>query len=115
MMKTPPRVFTLFGPILAVIIIVITVSVAVTPARAQSPPRGQHWVGTWSTAQVALLPPESPGSAQAAGPQGQPVRVNDQTLRQVVRVSIGGSRIRVALSNTSGTEPRYVWLSTRPK
>ena len=108
MMKTPHRVFTLFGRILAVIVIVITASVAVTPARAQSPPHGQHWVGTWSTAQVALLPPESPDSAQAAGPQGQPVRVNDQTLRQVVRVSIGGSRIRVALSNTFGTEPLYV-------
>lgn len=53
------------------------------------------WVGTWGTAvqltEPANLPPE-PG-------------LDGNTLRQVVRVSIGGERLRVRFSNAFGTEP----------
>jgi hypothetical protein len=31
--------------------------------------------------------------------------VNNQTLRQIVRTSVGGSRVRVVLSNAFGTAP----------
>src|SRR5215212_2191891 len=62
----------------------------------------EHWVGTWATAGVA-------GAVQPA--QGQPGRgggraaFNDQTLRQIVHTSIGGSRARVVLTNAFGTRP----------
>ena len=50
----------------------------------------EHWVGTWATAVVA-----QPGLTAFA----------NQTLRQVVHVSLGGERVRVVLSNTYGTRP----------
>jgi lysophospholipase L1-like esterase len=34
-----------------------------------------------------------------------PTTVNDQTLRQIVHTSIGGSRVRIVLSNAFGTAP----------
>ena len=88
----------------------------------------ERWVGTWATALVARgLPPAPPaaapppsgltapappaGAAPAPGPGGggrlggPPVTVSNQTLRQIVRTSVGGSRVRVVLSNAFGTSP----------
>jgi lysophospholipase L1-like esterase len=51
-----------------------------------------HWVGTWTTPPVAQ------------GTMGNNVTgFNNQTLREIVHVSIGGSELRVRLSNTFGT------------
>jgi lysophospholipase L1-like esterase len=47
-----------------------------------------HWVATWGAAM------DSPGP-----------RLSDQTVRQVVRVSVGGSAVRVRLSNLFGAGP----------
>lgn len=92
-------------------------------ASAQSR-RSDHWVGTWATAVVGRPqpgaapqgpPPGPPPAANAGGPppagrQGgppgpPPLVVNNQTLRQIVHTSIGGSRVRVVLSNAFGTTP----------
>jgi lysophospholipase L1-like esterase len=62
------------------------------PAQAQ---RGNHWVGSWATSVYA---PEERNALPAAD-------LNDATLRQVVRVTLGGQRIRVRLSNATGTQP----------
>lgn len=54
-----------------------------------------HWVGTWAASQQLVEPhnmPPKPGLA-------------NNTLRQVVRVSIGGERIRLKLSNEYGNAP----------
>ncbi|NOT26130.1 MAG: SGNH/GDSL hydrolase family protein [Acidobacteria bacterium] len=63
---------------------------------------GEHWVTTWAT---ALVPRASqPSSASPTGQAAQPPpRFNNQTLRQIVRVSLGGEQVRVVLSNTFGT------------
>ena len=50
-------------------------------------PDKQHWVGTWATA---------PAPAEGAA-------LNNHTLRMNARVSIGGDRLRVRLSNAYGT------------
>jgi lysophospholipase L1-like esterase len=53
------------------------------------------WVGTWSTAPQLVEPgnlPPKPG-------------LSNNTLRQIVCVSIGGSRLRVRFSNEFGTSP----------
>jgi lysophospholipase L1-like esterase len=59
----------------------------------------------------------APAPAPAAGPGGggggrggfaPPATVTNQTLRQVVRTSIGGSKVRVVLSNAFGTAPIQV-------
>ena len=48
-----------------------------------------RWVGTWSA------------SPQAAS---RPVDLNGQTIRQIVHVSVGGTRVRVRLSNAYGSD-----------
>lgn len=56
-----------------------------------------EWVATWG---AAPLPP-----SVAAGPfPGSPKYAN-QTIRQVVRISAGGKRVRVRLTNEYGTKP----------
>jgi lysophospholipase L1-like esterase len=62
-------------------------------------------------APAAGAPPVGgPGAAAAAGGRGRggfppPTNVSNQTLRQIVHTSIGGTRLRVVLSNAFGTEP----------
>ena len=71
----------------------------------------EHWVGTWATAVVTRPQPPRPASGEqpatpaAGAPGAQPpaLSLNNQTLREVVHVSIGGSRVRVVLSNEFGT------------
>jgi lysophospholipase L1-like esterase len=62
------------------------------PAAAQD---GTHWVGTWASAQQ--IPEDRNLMAEAD--------MRDATLRQIVRVSIGGPRLRIRLSNAFGTQP----------
>jgi lysophospholipase L1-like esterase len=85
-----------------------------------------HWVGAWfasSTARVDPLPTPAPlrpdgpplvnpPAVLAVAPNqelkvgGQsPLHFNNQTLRQVARLSLGGSRLRVVLTNAFGTAP----------
>ena len=64
-----------------------------------------HWVATWTTALVArpaVLPPPAPNAAPVNPPVLTP---NNQTLRQIVRSSIAGTRARVVFANTFGTAP----------
>ena len=63
-------------------------------ALAQGRHTGMHWVGTWTTPPQA----QNPTAANAAS-------FNNQTVRLIVRTSIGGHQVRVRLSNTFGTQP----------
>jgi lysophospholipase L1-like esterase len=88
----------------------------VHPVRAQSG-GGNHWVGTWTTSLVGRpqfppapapaappAPTAAPGPGQAPVPSPAPfIQFNNQTLRQIVHTSIGGTRARVVLSNGFGT------------
>jgi lysophospholipase L1-like esterase len=52
-----------------------------------------RWVGTWSVSpQLAVVP----------------IRINGQTVRQIVHTSLGGERVRVRLSNAYGTSPLVI-------
>lgn len=77
---------------------------AVHPMLAQQS-GGEHWVGTWATAVVGR--PQNPmPPAQPAAPAPAPfMHFDNQTLRQIVHTSIGGSRVRVVLSNAFGIAP----------
>jgi len=69
-----------------------------------------HWVATWATAPqpAVVLAPPPPGS-NSPGPVFQDLKsFHDQTVRMVVRVSLGGRRIRVRLSNAQGRGPLKV-------
>lgn len=87
--------------------------------RAQGIPAGQHWVGTWGTALMARVPAgERPAPGHLAQPSDVPtnaavtqplqssaLQFSNQTLRQVVHVSLGGEQVRVVFSNRYGTTP----------
>ena len=68
---------------------------------AQRTPQ-DHWVATWATATVGR--PQNP-PVQANRPPQALVNFNNQTLRQVIHTSIGGSRARVVVTNEFGTYP----------
>ena len=82
-----------------------------------------RWVGTWSTATVGRPQTAPQGGGGGRGRGGPPpfmqnqcppnpapaapgfVHFTNQTLRQIVHTSVGGSRLRIVLSNSYGTEP----------
>jgi len=88
----------------------LTALLLLQPARAQ---QGNHWVGTWMVAHIGrpqtppvpATPPPAPGTTTAPAAPPAFMHFNNQTLRQIVRTSIGGSRARVVLSNAFGTAP----------
>lgn len=67
----------------------------IAAAPAQSKECAPAWVAAWASAQYkpvndAVLPPGT---------------LKDQTLRQIIRPSVAGDRLRVRLSNLAGTQP----------
>ncbi|MPQ55848.1 SGNH/GDSL hydrolase family protein [Duganella sp. FT27W] len=69
---------------------------ATAPGTASDP--GQHWVASWGTAQMV---PETANELPAAN-------WRDASIRQIVHLSLGGSEVRVRLSNAYGTAPLLV-------
>ena len=65
---------------------------------------GERWVATWSTAPH----PPFPGAEEVPDLPNQRLEFADQTLRQIVRASIGGRRVRLRLSNALGEAPLVV-------
>ncbi|GFE90041.1 GDSL-type esterase/lipase family protein [Steroidobacter agaridevorans] len=53
---------------------------------------GPRWVATWS------VPPMAHGSALGAGSRS----FDNQTVRQIIPITVGGSRVRIKLSNEYG-------------
>lgn len=76
------------------------------PALAQ-PSGDLHWVGTWATATVAR-DPRVETDFRGRRLSEPPLNFSDQTLRQIVRTTTSGSRVRVAVSNTFGSAPLSV-------
>jgi len=63
-------------------------------AGATGKPGGLRWIGTWATA------------AQPSDPTVQSYK--NQTLRLIVHTSIGGSKVRIKISNTYGDQPLVI-------
>lgn len=66
---------------------------------AMPPPAPIHWVASWSASAAPLRP-------EIASPP--PLWVDNQTLREIVHVSLGGPRVRVRLSNLFA--PGAAWV-----
>ena len=96
--------------------------VALTAAPVR--PAAEHWVATWGRAQQLLRGEGMPGGGRAAQPPATPPipppaaragsgrrfpappvpqALNNQTIRMVARVSLGGRRVRVRLSSAFNT------------
>jgi len=73
-----------------------------TPALAKAHRQPQitqsHWVGTWAASQ------QIPEPANSLAPED----LTDATLRQIVHLSLGGTELRVHLSNAFGTQPLHI-------
>lgn len=71
--------------------------VLISSAFAQKGP--DHWVATWTTPQPTIR-------AVAANPQAPAARgFNNQTVRMIVRTSIGGRRMRLRFASPFGATP----------
>lgn len=71
-------------------------------ASAPAASAAAGWQGAWAAAQ------HHPVSDGSSGPGWFRDGFANQSVRQVVRVSAGGSRVRIRLSNRFGTEPLHV-------
>lgn len=109
---------------LSAILVVLAISTLALVGQGGRP--AEHWVGAWATALV-VAPTQQPaaagrGQAPPPGPAAQPGQAppgpapapppvrsfNNQTLRLVLRPTLGGERVRVVLSNQFGTAPLVV-------
>ncbi len=81
----------LFSKFTALVILAITLSSASSHAQEHSDP---GWVTTWSA---------SPGTLPNS--EDQPEGIADQTLRLIAHTSVGGSSVRIRLSNVHGNKP----------
>jgi lysophospholipase L1-like esterase len=57
-----------------------------------------HWVASWASSQQLVEPSNSLA----------PADIRDATLRQIVHLSLGGSQVRLRLSNRFGTTPLHL-------
>jgi lysophospholipase L1-like esterase len=74
---------------------------AASPTRAQRADAGD-WIGTWAASPQPVWGPDF------FAPVGIPRALRNQTIRQIVHVSIGGSRVRVVFSNRYGSQPLVI-------
>ncbi|MCW6508643.1 SGNH/GDSL hydrolase family protein [Lichenifustis flavocetrariae] len=79
------------GFLAAVSVLTLMAAVPTREAAAQST-TASHWVGSWGAA------PAFPN-----GPE-----VTNQTIRQIVRLSLGGKALRIRISNEMGTGPLVI-------
>jgi len=75
-------------------LLLVTV-VAASPSAAQASAPPQHWVSAWSASAHATLP--FPGLPPTPA-------FENQTIRMVVRPTVGGERLRILFSNAFGTD-----------
>lgn len=68
-------------------------------AHATEPAVPHVWTATWSASPQPVWGPDF------LFPTNVPPELQDQTVRQVARVSLGGQRLRIVLSNAYGKEP----------
>jgi lysophospholipase L1-like esterase len=104
--------------------LVLAVGLLTTTGAQSRLPSSQHWVATWGTAQLAYrapapppsaTPPPAPTTPPTPPPTpapGTPQRrfgipravpgLSNQTIRMIVRTSIGGSQVRIRMSQAFG-------------
>ena len=88
-------------------VLAATLLVAVAPFRPSVVGRRQssgHWIGTWFAASTARLDPPPAASAPAGTSAQSLLQFSNQTIRQIVHITLGGARLRVVVANTFGTK-----------
>ena len=90
-----------------IVVTLATLWAGILPAQSS-----EHWVTTWTTAQQLAASTFGgrggpPPPVRRSGPEASnlPPTFADQTVRMIVHTSLGGSRLRVELSNMIGAQP----------
>ncbi|WP_313621868.1 SGNH/GDSL hydrolase family protein [Achromobacter sp.] len=76
-------------------------SVEASPAWTAAEP-ANAWAATWTAS------PQPLWDASFVLPTGMPDSLRNQTVRETARISVGGKRLRVVLSNRYGVEPLVI-------
>jgi len=91
----------------AMLALTLTLAAApVVPARAADAAPGNRWVATWQAS------PQPVWGTDFLFPTHLPAALHAQTVRQVARISLGGERLRIVLSNAYGKQPLFVGKAT---
>jgi lysophospholipase L1-like esterase len=83
----------------ALVLALAGVAAASTAQTATSP---SYWSPSWISATQPLW------DGNFVLPSGVPFQFQRQTVRQIARLSIGGARVRVVISNEGGTSPLHI-------
>jgi len=107
-MRIPPRrQLVLAGVVVVAIISTVLIAGA---AKSDPAPTTASWVGSWAMAPTAAAPgtPAVPATATTPATKAVPSVSMDgfsnKTIRMTVHMSVGGSAVRVRLSNEFGTK-----------
>lgn len=90
----------------AVLALMLGVTVAVAAPAVRPVAAMSTWVATWGAS------PQPVWGSDFLFSTNVPVTLRDQTVRQVARVSLGGKRVRIVLSNAYGRQPLTVAKAT---
>jgi len=71
-------------------------------ARAGEPVSARGWVASWTAS------PQATWGQDFALPTGAPARLENATVRQFVRISLGGTDVRLVFSNAYGKTPLLI-------
>src|SRR5207249_7069971 len=93
-----PAVRSRTPPLIACVLGAAVVAHGCLPHPAPSEIAGTHWLGTWEAAPQLTEPRNLPPAPGLTG----------RTLRQVIHVSLGGSRWRLRFSNEFGDGPLVI-------
>src|ERR1700728_2205143 len=74
--------------------VLLCVTVGLVAVGSMGARTNPHWVGSWAASQ------QVPETANLLDPE----LMRDATLRQIVHLSVGGSQLRVRVSNAFGTQ-----------
>jgi lysophospholipase L1-like esterase len=81
-----------------VVLWLIVLTPGVRCVEAQTAKATTYWVGSWATSQ------QVPETQNLLDPEW----MRDATLRQIVHLTVGGSELRVRMSNAFGTAPLHI-------
>jgi lysophospholipase L1-like esterase len=96
-------IFTSRAPKWVVITALLT---SAATLHCQATPKHTHWVGTWASA--PLHPDDIAEQVKQHTGKNPNVGEDDITIREVVRISLGGTTLRVRFSNLDGTIPMII-------
>jgi lysophospholipase L1-like esterase len=80
-----------------------TLAAATLAAIITTPQAAENWLATWQASPHAAWE-----ASEFALATGVPAKLERQTVRETARISVGGSRLRLVLSNRYGMQPLAV-------